>query len=316
MTNNKMDLGNDWVVVYPGQGSQYIGMGKDLYDAFPYAKSLFDFAEELSEKKLTKFCFTGPISKLSNTDVLQVATTVTNLSVDAFLAEKKPFTPSVVLGHSVGEYSALCKAGVISAQDAIRLTIARGQLMQREAKLHKGQMLAVKDVSAAEVQALLDSDSNIENIVIANDNAPNQQVISGSKSDMGLVMTMLSNQGVEYVKLPVSGAWHSPLMRGAVEDFSKIVQSIEFHAPQITVIGNLKAKPYESVKEIQESLVNHLIDKVRWTESIQHLLDQGYRQFIEVGPKKVLSRLISTIASETEDITVLNVESISDIESL
>lgn len=316
MTNKKMDLDSDWVVVYPGQGSQYIGMGKDLYDNFSYAKSLFDLAEELCDKKLTKFCFTGPISKLSNTDILQVATTVTNLSVDAFLSKKMSFSPSVVLGHSVGEYSALCKAGVISAQDAIRLTIARGQLMQREAKLHKGQMLAVKNISAKQVQALLDSESNIENVVIANDNAPTQQVISGEKAEINSVMALLSSQGIEYVKLPVSGAWHSPLMRGAVEDFSKIVQSIEFHVPKIPVIGNLKAKPYESVEEIQESLVNHLIDKVRWTESIQYLLDQGYRNFIEVGPKKVLSRLISNIASETEGVIVLNVESINDIESL
>lgn len=316
MTNNKMDLDSDWVVVYPGQGSQYIGMGKDLYDAFSYATSLFDFAEKQSEKKLTKFCFSGPISKLSNTDVLQVATTVTNLSIDAFLSETKPFRPSAVLGHSVGEYSALCKAGVISDQDAIRLTVARGQLMQREAKLHKGQMLAVKDVSAARVQEILDSESTIESVVIANDNAPTQQVISGGKADISSAMSLLSNHGIEYVKLPVSGAWHSPLMLGAVEDFSKIVHSIEFHSPKTPVIGNLKAKPYESVQEIKESLVNHLIEKVRWTESIQYLLDQGYRHFIEVGPKKVLSRLISTIASDIDEVTVLNVENISDIESL
>lgn len=305
-----------WVFVYPGQGSQFIGMGKDFYENSETCRNLLDEAESISGKKLTKLCFSGPISKLSNTDNLQVATTAINLAVTNYLFEKTSIRPSVLLGHSVGEYSALHVAGVISFEDVIKATTERGQLMQREAKAHKGGMLAIKNLDPTAVQNLIDENFEKNEVVIANDNALTQQVVSASKENVSKLSAILSDKGVEYVKLPVSGAWHSPLMSGCVEEFSQLLSDITFSEPTTPVVGNLQADYVSDPKAMKESLVSHIVEMVRWRESIEFLLSQGYRNFIEVGPKKVLSRLIGSINNDQFEITVKNVESVADIDAL
>ncbi len=305
-----------WVFVYPGQGSQFIGMGKDFYEADARCQAIMDEAERISAKKISKLCFNGPISKLSNTDNLQVSTTAVNLAITEYLKNHTDIRPSVVLGHSVGEYSALHVAGVLSFEDTIKATTERGNLMQREAKAHKGAMLAVMDCPPATLSEMIEMHFDKNAVVVANDNSPRQKVISASKDDATKLSALLSDAGINYVKLPVSGAWHSPLMAGCVEEFAQVLSELAFNQPSIPVVGNLQAEFVTDPASIQESLVSHVVEMVRWRESIEFLLSQGYRNFLEVGPKKVLSRLISTINDKRFDLTIKNVESVADVAKL
>ncbi|WP_396588708.1 ACP S-malonyltransferase [Bermanella sp. R86510] len=315
MTAQALEKKQGWVFVYPGQGSQYIGMAQDIYNAFPPSQNIFSKASEYSGKNIEKLCFNGPISKLSNTDVLQVATTAANLSIDAYLSHKTNIKPDVVLGHSVGEYSALYKAGVISLDDTLKLTAERGRLMQREAKRQKGQMYAIKNTSPEDLKLIINTHFAPNQVVIANDNSPSQQVVSASKEHMAELAKHLSEAAIEYVKLPVSGAWHSPLMQGCTEEYAEFIYGITFTQPAIPLVSNLQAQYVTDPKIIKEDLVSHLIDAVRWRESIKFLLSQGYVNFLEVGPKKVLSRLIDSIAGSGHELNIENVETLSDIDN-
>jgi len=313
---SNLEAKEGWVFVYPGQGSQFIGMGKDFYETSSKCKEMIDQAEAISQKKLTKLCFSGPISKLSNTDNLQVATTAVNLAITQYLLENTDIKPAVTLGHSVGEYSALYTAGVLSYEDVITATSQRGTLMQREAKANKGGMLAIKDTSPQDLEKIIDENFEKNEVVIANDNSPKQQVVSANKDNVSKLSAILSDAGIEYVKLPVSGAWHSPLMAGCVEEFAQTLAEIEFKQPVVPVVGNLQATFVDDPKSMKESLVSHVVEMVRWRESVEFLLEQGYRNFIEVGPKKVLSRLIVSINDGRYDLNLKNVESIADVDAL
>lgn len=305
---------DQWVVMFPGQGSQFVGMGKDFYAESSTCREIFDLANSLAEKDITKLCFSGPVSKLSNTDNLQVAMTATNLAIAHYLFENTSINPCVTLGHSVGEYSALQVAGCLSIEDALRASLERGRLMQREAKAKKGQMYAVKDLSPESLKAILEEVVAPNAVVIANDNSDSQQVISGEKSAMSPLLTHFSESNIESVKLPVSGAWHSMLMQGCVEEFHQSLMSIDMQSPKITYINNMTAQPCTDVTEIKEHLVNHITGMVRWRESIEYLLSKGHKKFIEVGPKKVLSRLLASIAPDDAELTIEHVESLSDIQ--
>ena len=316
MNCESLPVEEQWVVMFPGQGSQFVGMGKDFYEHSPLCREIYDLANTIAQKDITKLSFSGPISKLSNTDNLQIAITATNLAIAHYLFEKTNIKPSVVLGHSVGEYSALNIAKSLTIEGALTAAFERGTLMQREAKQKKGQMYAVKNIQPNELNAILNEVADINSVVIANDNSEKQQVISGEKSALSQVINYLSDQNIEAVKLPVSGAWHSMLMQGCVEEFHKSLIAIDMQSPQITYINNMTAQPCASAQEIKEHLVSHITGMVRWRESIQYLVAQGHRKFIEVGPKKVLSRLLESIVSDTQGFTIEQVESIQDVERL
>ncbi|MBL4674388.1 MAG: ACP S-malonyltransferase, partial [Arenicella sp.] len=252
-------------------------------------------------------------SKLSNTDNLQISITATNLVTAQYLFANTDIKPSVVLGHSVGEYSALQVAGSLTTENALKLAFKRGTLMQREAKLEKGQMYAIKNVLPKDLNKILSSITEKNSVVIANDNSESQQVISGEKSAMSNVLTYCSENNIDATKLPVNGAWHSHLMQGCVEEFHQSLMAIEMLKPNISYINNLTARSCSNVTEIQENLVTHLTAMVRWRESIEGLINQGHRKFIEVGPKKILSRLLDSIAGDNEEFTIEQVETIKDV---
>lgn len=316
MNNENTPTQEQWVVMFPGQGSQFVGMGKDFYSRSPACRDIYDFVNEIAQSDVTKLCFRGPISKLSKTNNLQISMTATNLAVANYLFSNTNIKPSVVLGHSVGEYSALQVAGSLTTEDALKLSFERGSLMQREAKLKKGQMYAIKDVLPEELNGILGRISATKSVVIANDNSKSQQVISGEKSAMGDVLRYCSEHNIEAVKLAVNGAWHSSLMQGCVEDFGRALNLVEMKTPNITYINNMTAQPCLDIVEIKEHLVAHLTGMVRWRESIEGLINQGYRKFIEVGPKKVLSRLLESIADDITGFKIEQVESIQDVERL
>lgn len=316
MSSESVSVEDQWVVMFPGQGSQFIGMGKDFYSQSQKCKEIFDLVNDIAQKDITKLCFNGPISKLSKTDNLQIAITATNLVTAHYLFSNTPIKPSVVLGHSVGEYSALHLAGSLTAEDALKLSFQRGSLMQREAKLNKGQMYAVKNIAPDNLRSILSTVTEKSPVVIANDNSKGQQVISGEKTAMSEFLAYCSNHNIEAVKLPVSGAWHSTLMQGCVEEFKQYLMTIDMQEPNITYINNMTAQPCSNVAQIQTNLVTHITGMVRWRESIEGLINQGHRKFIEVGPKKVLSRLLESISGDTTDFTIKQVETIQDIERL
>jgi len=313
MSGESIAIKDQWVVMFPGQGSQFIGMGKDFYSKSQGAREVYDLANEIAQKDITKLCFKGPISKLSNTDNLQILITATNLVTAQTLFDNTEITPSVVLGHSVGEYSALQVAGSLTTENALKLAFKRGTLMQREAKLEKGQMYAIKNVLPKDLNKILSGLTEKKSIVIANDNSNSQQVISGEKSAMSKVLNYCSENNIEAIKLPVNGAWHSNLMQGCVEEFRHSLMATEMLKPKISYINNLTAQPCSKLTEIQENLVRHITATVRWRESIEGLINQGHRKFIEVGPKKILSRLLESIAGDTEEFTIEQVETIKDI---
>lgn len=316
MNCESVPIEEQWVMMFPGQGSQFVGMGKDFYAQSQSCRDIYDLVNEIAQKDIIKLCFNGPISKLSNTDNLQVSITATNLAIYQYLYEHTTIRPSVVLGHSVGEYSALQVAGCLTVEGALKAAYERGCLMQREAKLKKGQMYAIKNVPPAELNLLLSENSDNNAVVIANDNSLKQQVISGEKAAMAHMLTFFSENNVEAIKLPVSGAWHSMLMQGCVEEFHKSLIDIEMKQPNLTYINNMTAEPCFEVSEIREHLVAHITGMVRWRESIEKLVNKGHRRFIEVGPKKVLSRLLESIVGDTSSFTIEQVETIEDIERL
>lgn len=307
---------DQWVVMFPGQGSQFIGMGKDFYSQSSSCRGIYDLVNELVQKDITKLCFKGPISKLSNTDNLQVLMTATNLAIADYLFSNTNIKPNVVLGHSVGEYSALHIAGSLTIEGALKLAFERGSLMQREAKVKKGQMFAVKNVFPEDLNNILKNILNCHSVVIANDNSNSQQVISGEKSAMANVLTYCSEHNIEAIKLPVNGAWHSELMHGCADEFRQSLMAVEMQNPNIKYINNMTAKACSSSTEIQENLVAHLTGMVRWRESVEGLINQGHRRFIEVGPKKVLSRILESIAGDLTGFTIEQVETIKDIDRL
>lgn len=307
---------DQWVVLFPGQGSQFIGMGNAFYSQSQDCREIYDMVNDIAQKDIVKLCFNGPISKLSKTDNLQILMTATNLATAHYLFSSTEIKPSVVLGHSVGEYSALQLAGSLTTQDALKLAFERGTLMQREAKLKKGQMYAIKNLLPEELTNILQRVSSDGDVVIANDNSNSQQVISGEKNAMSLVLRYCSEHNIEAVKLPVSGAWHSMQMQGCVDEFRQSLMAIEMQKPTIRYINNMTSHTCSDVSEIQKNLVAHLTGMVRWRESIEGLINQGHRKFIEVGPKKVLSRLLESIVLDVSEFTIEQVETIQDVERL
>ncbi|MEQ9366467.1 MAG: ACP S-malonyltransferase [Leptospirales bacterium] len=306
-----------WVALFPGQGSQAIGMGRDFFDAGGVAREVFEEANEIFGKDLGKLCFRGPISKLSNTDNLQIAITTVNIAIYEELRATGWPAPSAALGHSVGEYSALYAAGVISRSDALRATRERGRLMQREAKLHSGSMYAIKNTPARTIEELIQELGLADDVIIGNDNGPGQQVVSGATEGVRALVNRLMADGVECIKLPVSGAWHSPLMAGASEDFARCLNDVRLSAPKIPVITNLSADFATDPGRIRADMVAHLTGKVRWQDSMRRLLGEEYATTIEIGPGRVLTRLAAKLAqNEGVKLAAVGVESKTDLEQL
>lgn len=292
-------------------------MGRDFYDAGGVAREVFEEAGEIAGKDIAKLCFRGPISKLSNTDNLQISITAVNISIYEELRATGWPAPALVLGHSVGEYSALYVAGVISRSDALRATRERGLLMQREAKLHSGSMYAIKKTPASTIEALIQELDLTADVIIGNDNGPGQQVVSGSSEAVRNLINRLISDGIECIKLPVSGAWHSPLMKGCLEDFSACLKDIAFAPPKIPIITNLSADFATDPEKIRADLVAHLTGKVLWQDSMRRVLQQEPGPMIEIGPGRVLTRLAGKIAeSESRAAIAVGIESKTDLDQL
>ena len=277
--------------LFPGQGSQRVGMGQDFYQEYDIVREVFDMAEELVQINLSKLCFKGPMEDLTMTLNLQPALTAVTLATLAILQKDGP-QASITAGHSLGEYSALCAAGVLAKEDTIRAVNRRGELMHREASRHKGAMAAIVGLPMESVQQIV-AEALVTGIVsVANHNAKEQIVITGEPVAVQKAGTLaIANKG-RSIPLKVSGAWHSALIRGAEDDFSAFLETIPFGTPEIPVVHNVSADMSQDPVEIRSLMVTQLCHPVRWYDTMNRLLDLEIDIFVEVGPGNVLAGLL------------------------
>jgi [acyl-carrier-protein] S-malonyltransferase len=300
--------------LFPGQGSQVVGMGQDFYQEFDFVRELFDMAEEISRINLRQLCFKGPMEELTRTVNLQPAVTVVNL---AFLAavQREKGKPVVSAGHSLGEYSALHAAGVVSAEDAIRLVHRRGELMHREALKHKGAMSALLGLTIDAVEEIVERGCERGVVSIANHNTGQQIVITGEPAAVAAVSAYAAEKGAKAIPLKVSGAWHSELIRGAEDDFKAFLQTVAFNSPQSAVVLNVTADTKSDPEEIRSVMARQLCSPVKWYDAMEKLVEEEIEIFVEIGPGKVLTGLLRKNLPKDYPATVFNVNDLNTFEN-
>lgn len=281
--------------VFPGQGAQFTGMGKDLYDNNPIAKELFDKADEILGFSITNIMFNGTDEELKETKVTQPA--VFLHSVASALCLGDDFCPAMVAGHSLGEFSALVAAGALSFEDGLRLVSARAMAMQKACEAAPGTMAAVIGLPDETIENICKEVSESgETVVAANYNCPGQLVISGTIEGINAACEKLKATGAKRaLPLKVGGAFHSPLMRPAKDELEKAIEATEFKAPRCPVYQNVDGKPYTDPAEIKANLIAQLTSSVRWTESVNNMISAGADDFTECGPGKALQGMIGRI---------------------
>ena len=282
--------------LFPGQGSQYVGMGQGFCEADADCNGVMELAESVCDFPLRRLCFEGPMEELTRAVHLQPAITVTNLITLTALRKAWGGEVACVAGHSLGEYSALCAAGVLSVEDTIRLVTRRGALMEREGQANPGAMHAVLGLTMAQVEEVIADCAGAGVVTAANHNTETQIVISGEAEALAVAGEKASALGGKVIPLPVSVANHSPLVAGAVPDFAAFMAEIDFAQPQIPVLFNVSAAAETDSARIREMMAGQIASRVRWFEIIQAMLADGVDTFIEVGPKTVLTGMIRKIA--------------------
>ena len=281
--------------LFPGQGSQSVGMGKDLFDRFPVARQTFDEADEALGKKLSQLCFEGPEDQLRLTENTQPA--ILTVSVAAWrVLREKGIEAGFAAGHSLGEYSAHVAAGTISFADAVRTVRNRGKYMQEAVPVGTGAMAAILGMSLDAVGAVCGDAAQGEVCEPANMNSPDQIVISGDAAAVERAVKLAQERGAKRaILLPVSAPFHCSLMKPAQEKLAVDLRELEFAAPKIPVVCNVYARPVEDAESSREALVRQVTGSVNWSDSMQLLISRGVQTFIEVGPGKVLCGLMRQI---------------------
>ncbi|RYU79598.1 ACP S-malonyltransferase [Hymenobacter persicinus] len=284
-------------VIFPGQGSQFAGMGRDLYEQQPAARQLMDQANDILGFRLTDVMFTGSDEDLRRTDVTQPAIFLHSVALAATLPDLRP---EMVAGHSLGEFSALVAAKVLKFEDALRLVAQRAQAMQAACQEQPGTMAAIlglDDETTVRICQEITQGGNV--VVAANFNCPGQLVVSGSQRGIELACEQLKAAGAKRaLPLPVGGAFHSPLMQSAEAALAQAIERTQFSAGICAVYQNVDAAPHTDPDEIRQNLVRQLTAPVRWTQSVQRMVQDGATEFVECGPGKVLQGLVKKIAPE------------------
>lgn len=292
--------------MFPGQGSQYVGMAKDLY-ANSIVKSIIDKASSMIGVDIADIMFNGPIEALTESKNTQIAIFLHSISV--YFLIKNDIKPAMVCGHSLGEYSALFAAGIISLEDGITMVRKRGELMSLAGEKANGAMAAVIGMNAADITKHI---KGIKDTVIANYNGPMQTVISGSQSGIDKAIDTLNNAGARRViKLNVSGAFHSPLMNYAYEEFSSFIDNFTFSKPSVPIIMNVTGRMENDENDIKNYLKKQIISPVKWTDTMNLLIDEGIDRFYEIGPQKALTGMIKRMAKNP----VISLDTQEDIKS-
>lgn len=283
--------------VFPGQGAQFVGMGKDLYDRFEEAKAMFERANEILGFRITDLMFAGTDEDLRQTKVTQPAIFLHSVILAKMLGDG--FRPELTAGHSLGEFSALVASGAITFEDGLKLVYARAMAMQKACEAEPSTMAAILGLDDAVVEKIC-SEMN-EVVVPANYNSPGQLVISGSMAGIDMACEQLKAAGAKRaLPLKVGGAFHSPLMEPARVELAEAIRNTPFSKPICPVYQNVDAKPHCDPEEIQENLIAQLTAPVRWTQIMENMAAHGMKELIEVGPGNVLQGLVKKVAPEVD----------------
>jgi [acyl-carrier-protein] S-malonyltransferase len=300
-------------IIFPGQGSQSVGMTKEFYEKYSLVKNIFSRASEVLNFDLSKIILSGPISEINLTKNTQPAIFVASYSI--FSVMKKEFNidlnqANYFAGHSLGEYSALTCANSLTFEEAVRLLYARGKFMQEAVPPDKGAMLAILGLKVEEVLEQIDSISTNGTCEIANDNSPGQIVVSGDKDSIQILQNSLKKKSIRGLILPVSAPFHCSLMENAEKKMSQKIAELIFKDPKPSIISNVTAKAENKASKIKELLIKQITSRVNWRKSIEYMINNGVNEFIEIGPGKVLTGLVRRI---NRDVNVFNINSIDDI---
>ena len=304
-------------LIFPGQGSQTVGMGKDFFDKYELVRDLFKQADESLGKNLSKIILDGPKEELDLTINTQPAIFLISYSI--FQVMKKEFNIDLnnakyFAGHSLGEYSALCAANYLGFSDTIKLLKIRGDAMQNAVPKGEGGMLAVLGSKIEIIENLLNENKNNFITQIANDNSEGQIVLSGRNTDIEKLIKVLKSKNIKNIKLPVSAPFHCQLMNNATEIMRNEIQKLNFTDSKNKLISNVTAKEISNKEELKKLLVDQIENRVRWRESVVHMINDGVNDFIEIGPGKVLSGLIKRIDKNVKINTINNESDIKDLE--
>jgi len=311
MIETAKQAGN-YAYVFPGQGSQKIGMGRDLYDAFSSTRKVFEEADEALGAHLSRLCFEGPEQELCQTVNAQPA--ILTMSIACLRAAAEIYgelvAPAYMAGHSLVEYTALVAAGVLDFADAVRLTRQRGMLMQQAGQIAPGGMVAIIGLDEIAVEAVCqETGARISNI-----NSPGQIVVSGSKEAMVRAIDLSLSMGARYSKpLNVSGAFHSHLMEPTVEGMAKAIVDVKFSDPVVPIVVNSTAQPVATAEEIKQELLDQIANCVQWQKSVEYMVRAGVSTFVEVGPGQVLSGLIKRISKDAHTVNVGDVGTVKSM---
>ena len=303
-------------VLFPGQGSQSVGMAKELHNNFDYVKKLFDEAEDTLNVSMRKLIFEGPKELLDQTENTQPAIFLVSYSIFNVIKNETTFDVSKAnffAGHSLGEYSALACAGVINFKQTIQLLKIRGNAMQNAVPKNKGGMVAVLGVEIKKIEEIIENKNSNYSCFLANDNSDGQVVVSGKIEDIENFIIELKKLNIKNIKLPVSAPFHCPLMKSATNIMSNELSKINFSAPKNMIVSNVTAEPSNDPEKIRDLLIKQIEKPVRWRESVINMIKQGNKKFIEIGPGKVLSGLVKRIDRNVELIQVNNIDDLNNL---
>ena len=304
-----------FAVIFPGQGSQTIGMAKEFYDKYSLVKNIFKKADEVLEFPISKLILEGPSDQLNITENTQPSIFLASYSI--FSVVKSEFNIDLnkakyFAGHSLGEYSALTAANSIDFENAIRLLKKRGRSMQLAVPFGKGAMIAILGQEIKDIEKIL-LNIGVENCQIANDNCPGQIVVSGTLSEINKLIDTLKKLSIKNIKLPVSAPFHCKLMKTATEIMKKEINNTKFNTPSPKIISNVNALEQDNIDTIKNLLIEQIESTVKWRESVQYMIKNGVKKFIEIGPGKVLTGLVKRIDKNVESYSINNDEDIKKI---
>jgi len=299
--------------IFPGQGSQYVGMGKEFFENFREARDVFQEADDVLHLPISSLCFQGPEEALKLTENTQPAVLTTSIAALRVLQAEKGVVPHLAAGHSLGEYSALVVSGALAFADAVQIVRLRGRFMQEAVPVGEGAMAAILGMERGQVEKLCEEAAQGEVLTPANFNCPGQIVIAGHAKAVERAMERVKQEGKKAVPLPVSAPFHSPLMKPAGERLEKVLEGIPIQDLKIPVVTNVEADINQSKERVKELLVSQVWSPVRWEESMQKITGDGIEQTLEIGPGKVLSGLMKRINSKIETKNIEDIQTLKKI---
>ena len=303
-------------VIFPGQGSQLVGMGKEFFDKYDLVKNLFKEADEILEFNLSKIILEGPKEQLDLTINTQPAIFLISFSIYKIITQEfnKDLTKAKYFaGHSLGEYSALSSAGYLSFSETLKLLRIRGGAMQNSVPKGEGGMLAVLGSTVVEIENILSENNFNSSIQIANDNSEGQLVLSGRNYDLDVLIKILKSKKVKNIKLPVSAPFHCKLMSKATEIMKKEIEKLTFNESKIILVSNVTANEILDKHELRKLLIDQIENRVKWRESVINMISKGVNHFVEIGPGKVLTGLVKRINKNVKINTINNESDIKDL---